>query len=594
MNYTDHVLRSTSIAANKVLTAFIALSSLIVHMPAVYAQSNSNNTAPALKPAITPVSSMPKKVAPSTASKLDDKRRMLRSYGQEMELQTKPTPIGPNKVQAIPLLDTPDVPTVPVFPDNAIENTVQITRPTLKALIRSGNRLNPYDLESDIFQEVSLKDVLAYSQNENLDITGSRYGMLAQKYSYFAAASRFLPDINSTIGEQGINANIPIPISAKVQAGNGTGAITASSKTTATIIKTGITTMSSGFTFRVFDGTVWTGTLQQRHNFRASKAGYHKTTNDTLLDVATNYYRLVLNQALLVIRTQAVEISEEQERRNTTLLASGLATNLDVLQSRAQLARDRQNLIDQQKVRRNSAISLAHLLNANMGQDLAPADELLRKVRVISKDLTVPDLIKLALAHRPELKQFDELRQAAKAGVYAASASLQPNATLGGNIYGVGTNLGNLGPAYLINLSVKWNIGGLGFTDINNIRSAKWKERQALVEANKQFQDIVEQVRTAYNDSLSAEEKIYQAIAEISAAQEELRLSRIRLDTGLGINIDVLNAQRDLTQANLNKAQAISDFNIAQAKLLHDIGLISTDNLTSGRLITNINLPLSK
>ncbi len=86
----------------------------------------------------------------------------------------------------------------------------------------------------------------------------------------------------------------------------------------------------------------------------------------------------------------------------------------------------------------------------------------------------------------------------------------------------------------------------------------------------------------------------HQAIAEIAAAQEELRLARIRLDTGLGINIDVLNAQRDLTQANLNKAQAIAEFNMSQAQLLHDIGLISPLNLTSGRLITNINLPRAK
>ncbi|MBX9725356.1 MAG: hypothetical protein K2X81_28400, partial [Candidatus Obscuribacterales bacterium] len=260
MKYIDCITNSKPGAARKLLTSFLALSALFMNAAVVNAQSNTGNSAPALKPAITPSGRTPKNLSLAPVNKLDDKRRMIRSYGQEMELQTKPTPIGPNKVQAIPLLDTPEVPTVPVFPDNALENTVQITRPTLKALIRSSNRLNPYDLDSEIFQEVGLKDVLAYSQNENLDITGARYGMLAQKYSYFAAASRFLPDINSTIGEQGINANIPIPISAKVQAGNGTGAITASSKTTATIIKTGITTLSSGFTFRVFDGTVWTGT----------------------------------------------------------------------------------------------------------------------------------------------------------------------------------------------------------------------------------------------------------------------------------------------------------------------------------------------
>ncbi len=57
------------------------------------------------------------------------------------------------------------------------------------------------------------------------------------------------------------------------------------------------------------------------------------------------------------------------------------------------------------------------------------------------------------------------------------------------------------------------------------------------------------------------------------------------MDAGIGLNIDVLNAQRDLTQAQINKAQAIVDFNIAQAQLLHDVGLISIDTLTSGARI---------
>jgi len=54
------------------------------------------------------------------------------------------------------------------------------------------------------------------------------------------------------------------------------------------------------------------------------------------------------------------------------------------------------------------------------------------------------------------------------------------------------------------------------------------------------------------------------------------------MEAGVGLNIDVLNAQRDLTQAGINKAQAIVDFNKAQVQLLRDTGLISINTLTHG------------
>ncbi len=54
------------------------------------------------------------------------------------------------------------------------------------------------------------------------------------------------------------------------------------------------------------------------------------------------------------------------------------------------------------------------------------------------------------------------------------------------------------------------------------------------------------------------------------------------MESGIGLNIDVLNAQRDLTAASINKARAVIDFNMAQAQLLQDIASISIDGLVTG------------
>ncbi len=157
---------------------------------------------------------------------------------------------------------------------------------------------------------------------------------------------------------------------------------------------------------------------------------------------------------------------------------------------------------------------------------------------------------------------------------------------MNGTVYGIGTTLDQLGALFTLNFGVNWSFGNLGLSDAANIQSARWQARQAQIKANKEFLAVFEQVRTSYANSLTSEQRIEQANDEVAAALEELRLARLRLNSGLGTNLDVLTAQRDLTQAYIDQAQALINFNIVQLQLLHDIGLNSVDNVTSGRPIT--------
>jgi OMF family outer membrane factor len=124
----------------------------------------------------------------------------------------------------------------------------------------------------------------------------------------------------------------------------------------------------------------------------------------------------------------------------------------------------------------------------------------------------------------------------------------------------------------------------MGGPDVANIQAARAVARQASLKVNKTIMDVIQQVRTSYLQSLTAERQIEVATKEVISAAEELRLSRVRLANGVGTNIDVINAQRDFTQALVRKAEAIILFNTQQAQLLRDVGVISFDSLTSGRL----------
>lgn len=447
--------------------------------------------------------------------------------------------------------------------------SVDIKRPTLKALISVQENLNPFTLDAQYIERVNLGDVLNEAIEENLSIESNYAGLKTQQYRYLSAASKFLPDIKSGYNLIGIKGSLP---GALLGGGNGTVSLPSSFQI-----------LNVGFSQNLYQGgQVLFGTLEQRHRYRAARAQLKGNVNDVLLETSRRYYDLLLNEALLEIRTRAVEISEEQVRLNQAQERSGTATGLDVLQSQAQLASDQQNLVDQQSTRRQSSLQLASFINSSLSQDLVSAEDELKKKRLVPRLTPITHLLKTAIDNRPELKQYEELRIATRRAIVTAAAPLQPRSALAGTIYGIGAGGSDLTPLYNLSFTVNWNLGKLGTTDLANIQAAKWEARQAAIRAKQAFTDVFQQVRTAFDQSLAADKRIEHASAQIVAAEEELRIATKRMQAGIGLNIDVLNAQRDRTQACINKARALVDFNVAQAQLLHDVGLISVGGLTTG------------
>lgn len=508
----------------------------------------------------------------------DDKKAPL--YIIELRASQTVKPIGQSPVNAVEQSQGQQPSEIINLKNNNNKTGVTIERPPLSALIRIEDNLNPFSFDAKHIEKIDLKEALAAALNQNLDIEDAYAGMRSRKYAYLSAATGFLPSLNAGYSLFGVSGSIPGTLFGGSSTSPSSGAGNASQQMR---LPSSIQLLNAGFTYTAYQGgRVTFGTLEQKHRARAARAALKTNVNDTLLNVSKRYYDLLLNEALLAIRTRAVSISQEQLRLNTALEKAGSATGLDVLQSQAQLASDEQNLIDQQNARRQAAIQLAHVLNTSYTLDLESREHHLEKRRLLPESATVEQLLSLAIDRRPELKQYEELRLAAKRAIVVAGAPLHPSVALAGSVYGIGTGGSKVDPIYTLNLGIKWSLGGLGTTDAMNIQKARWDARQAAIQAKKIFLDVFQEVRSSYNNSLASDKRIDRASLQILAAEEELRIARKRMESGIGLNIDVLNAQRDLTQASINKARAVVDFNIAQAQLLHDIGTISAASLING------------
>jgi outer membrane protein TolC len=550
-------------------------------------QSSNSEQAPppGLPTALAPLSTD----AAQGAVKADFAEHKNKLSGQPHSMPPQP-PTGAAKTGIVPVLSPPQPsasgPAAALSTVSSGEEEIKLGGPPLKALVSVNDYLNPFSLDSSNSQSISLRDALRLGLDQNHDLAVSRTVTKQRQFAYYSSLGNFLPDPTFGFNDYMADGKVALPGSL-FSAGLPSGLKPSTGGSTVLRIDQPFLIMHGGIQYNAYrGGSILFGALQAQHNYKAGREQEKAVLSDTLVSITQNYYNLVLAEALLQIRIQAVRTSEELLRRNTDRFESGLATNLDILQSKTQLARDRQALVDQQIARRSAAIALATSINADLGSDFLPVEHIVRKVRLIDPRLTVSDLLQVAINNRAELKQYEELRLAAKRAIIVAGAPLQPTVALNANMYGIGPP-SKVEGLFVFAVNANWKLKGFGEVDSMAVQQARWQARQTSLQSQKELQTVLGQVRNSILQSLDKERNIDESSAEVSSAVEELRLAELRKANGLGTNIDVITAQRDYTQALIDKAQALINFNIAQAQLLHDVGLTSVDALSSGRLLSN-------
>lgn len=446
-------------------------------------------------------------------------------------------------------------------------------------------------LEATYTDIISLKDCLNYALYNSLPIRISDAAFDSQKYLFVSSLGQFLPDFTQTLRYQQVDSQRP-PITRTL-------------------------TDSTTVRFPVFQGGgVFYNSLVNLNRTKAAKNSYKATINNTLLEVYRRYNELILNHVLLQIRVKSVELSRAQLALNEQLKEAGVGTNFAIYQSRTQLALDKQALLQQEVNVRLSAIQLAVAMNSNISSNIYPDELRAVEARLVDQEWAINQLVAVAAKRRPELKQFDELRIAARRNVQVAAAPLYPtlqffvskthstvtsngrgssgsnNASnlsgstviipTGGGGGGIGIS-GSGGRSFSGGFDLSWNLQGFGVVDAGNTLAAKAQARQAMLQSNQQLLTVLQEIHGSYLNMLTASEQVDVAGEAVFSSSEQLRLANLRLRYGQGINLELIQAQRDYINSLTSQAQAIIAYNISQAQLLRDTGMISVGALTTTR-----------
>jgi outer membrane protein TolC len=105
-----------------------------------------------------------------------------------------------------------------------------------------------------------------------------------------------------------------------------------------------------------------------------------------------------------------------------------------------------------------------------------------------------------------------------------------------------------------------------------NLTAERIREAQARADqlraTEAQLRQAVElEVRRAMLNYASAAEELISADKTIEQAQEGFRIANVRFAAGVSTNLEVVQAQAALSQAEANRIQALFNVNIARAQL---------------------------
>ncbi len=290
----------------------------------------------------------------------------------------------------------------------------------------------------------------------------------------------------------------------------------------------------------------------------ASNEGRQFSLLSIMAEVARDYIDLRRIQRLLAISRQMIASAQENLALTGQKAARGTVTELDVVQTKTQLANFQAQIPQLEQLEAQSINQLSYLLGGH-------PNALQRELATPAAIPTVPQRVPIGLPselarRRPDIRQAEAQLHAATADIGVAVADFYPRVTLSGSIGLQGLKVKDIvdwsALQYAIGPSITVPIfQGGRLKSTLELRKSEQQEA-AIVHHDTVLKawHEVDNALTAYADEQRRNEWLAQAV---QSNREELELARLRYQGGVSDYLPVLAAQRSLLQTEQDYANSL-------------------------------------
>ncbi len=299
----------------------------------------------------------------------------------------------------------------------------------------------------------------------------------------------------------------------------------------------------------------------------AASANLTRAQSDTVLQVKQAYYTFVQNNRLVDVNASNVQNQQAHLAEAQARLRAGLGLPSDVVRAQTAVADAIQNLQVARENATNSRVNLALLMGIDPRTPIAATGA----AEPAQDHIDFPTLVNQAMTQRPEILEAQANLRSAQHGLSAARTTNAPSLAANLGLLTRGQNFPPNNSSLSIGASIAWDAFDAGLT-AGLVKEARAGVTTAQAQLQSSQLTVTSDVSQAYVNLLTADQRVDTANAEVANAQESVRLATGRFRAGLGIFLDVIDAQNALLIAQTNRVNALSAVDQARAALAHAIG----------------------
>lgn len=425
--------------------------------------------------------------------------------------------------------------------------------------------------------ELTMKEALEYALENNPTTKNARLELLISKATVKETTAQGLPQVT---GSYNLDYNPKIPV---VFLPNQPPFGDPTNPSDVLPARFGVS-YSSGLgvnvTQMIFDGSFFVGLRAAKTLQELTGKDLQKAENDVVENVKKAYFGVLVNQERIRLAVANMARIDTLLKETKALNEAGFAEKIDV--SRIQVQR---NNIYTQVQRSQTALEISkQILKVQMGMPLEYDLVLAESLRDLNKEEDLARLLVEEGAERIEIQQISTQLELTGLDLKNNHAQYMPKINLVGNARrsGAGNEWGtvfssdNWFGSSLIGVSMSVPIFD-GFAKAARIQKNRVQinqlENQRLF-LKESFKNELYTAKANLKNDLS----ILDVQEEnLKLAQEVFQIARIKYNEGIGSNLEVVEADASLIEAEINYLGALYDGLISKVNLQKALGLLKTD-----------------
>lgn len=409
--------------------------------------------------------------------------------------------------------------------------------------------------------DLNLPKTVQMALDYNRDIKNSQYALKKAEYAINQAQAGKKPTVDYNFGAQRSRATDAATYS---RAASLMGSANSISNAFSNGISVNIPLYTGGLVEGKIDVAKLGKTNAQEEILRVEQA--------TKYSAIEGYYGLLAYQELQGVYHEAVDNLQGHLDNVQAQYNVGTKAKVDVLSSDVSLANAKTTAITADNNVAIAESNLNNILGLPLETKLNLADH---QLPFDTYNISLQEAMDYAMKYRPEVLQAAIAVQEAERSIDIADAGNKPTVAItGGNDWADNTfpGIDANKRSWKVAAGVTYNFYDGGATKAK-VNQAKQDLLVARETEQKTRESVQLQVKQAYLNILSAAQKVEETQTVVDQARENYRIQNIRYQAGVGINLDVLDAQLSLNQAQVNHIQALYDYNVGIAKLEQVMGV---------------------